>query len=48
MLSVMMIKLFKLSDDKVGTDKVEEAIKNFWSAMVFQIYLQTTTILILH
>lgn len=26
------VKLFKLSDDKVGTDKVEEAIKNFWSA----------------
>lgn len=26
------MKLFKLSDDKVGTDKVEEATKNFWSA----------------
>lgn len=26
------MKLFKLDDDKVGTDKVEEAIKNFWSA----------------
>lgn len=26
------MKLFKLDDDKVGTDKVEEAIRNFWSA----------------
>jgi len=26
------LKLFKLSDDKVGTDKVDEATKNFWSA----------------
>lgn len=34
MLSVFDdVELFKLSDDRVGsTDKVEEAIKNFWSA----------------
>lgn len=33
MLSVFDdMKLFKLNDDKVGTDKVEEATNNFWSA----------------
>lgn len=33
MLSVFDdMQLFRLSDDKVGTDKVEEATKNFWSA----------------
>lgn len=26
------MELFKLSDDKVGTDKVEEAVNNYWSA----------------
>lgn len=33
MLSVFEdMELFKLSDDKVGTDKVEEAVNNFWSS----------------
>lgn len=26
------MQLFRLNDDKVGTDKVEEAVKNFWSS----------------
>ncbi|HSH51543.1 MAG TPA: hypothetical protein VK982_07450, partial [Bacteroidales bacterium] len=26
------MKLFKLSDDKVGTDKVQEAVNNFWNS----------------
>lgn len=26
------MQLFRLSDDKVGTDRVEEAVKNFWSS----------------
>lgn len=33
MLSVFDdMKLFKLSDDKVGTDKVEEAVNSFWGS----------------
>lgn len=33
MLSVFEnMQLFKLSDDKVGTDKVEEAVNSFWNA----------------